>query len=93
MPYSYDRKLGIFYMQYHINMITYGEPVVSTGGDKLLKFWQYSTFLKQKDPARLEPERSAWQMETLTSMLFPCPPDMEGKMSEKHAFTIGRIGI
>ena len=38
MSYSYDRYLGIFYMQYRIDMITYGtafgEPVVGTCGYK-----------------------------------------------------------
>ena len=36
MSYSHDRLLGIFYMHYHIDMITYGilfvKPVGSTGG-------------------------------------------------------------
>ena len=59
MPYSYDLYLGIFYMHYHIDMIThvtvFGEPVGSTGGDKLITFQQNSTFLKQMDLSGLEP--------------------------------------
>ena len=47
MPYSHDRKLsiGIFYMHYHIDMITndtaVGEPVGGTGVSKTVTHrWQ-----------------------------------------------------
>ena len=39
MPYAYDRKLRIFYMHYHIDMIThdtaFGELDSGTGESKL----------------------------------------------------------
>ena len=40
MPYSYNRYLGIFYMHYHIAMLThttaFGEPVGGTDESKLV---------------------------------------------------------
>ena len=40
MPYSYNRQLGIFYMHYHVDMIThdtaFGEPVDDAGRGKLM---------------------------------------------------------
>ena len=71
MSYSYDRQLGIFYMHYHMNMITRGtafvEPVCYTDER------QNPTFPKQTDHTGLEPGWAAWQTETITIMLFPHP--------------------
>ena len=37
----------------------FGEPVVGTGGEKFITFWQHFTFLKQTDRTGLEPGQPA----------------------------------
>ena len=49
------------------------EPVVGTGGNSSIVLWQHITFLKQADRTGGEPGWTAWQTETLPTVLIPHP--------------------
>ena len=59
------------------------EPVVGTGGNSSIALWQPTTFLKQADHTGHEPGRTAWQTETLQTVLFPRPLNGDANFVKK----------